>query len=114
MMDLRTALTNKGSGEVESHIQSGTCVLPRACDRRAKAELAVETALEELFGFTVRTIVRTPAQLDELSSYGVGLQASLEGVVRCYVTFLKTDRDDELITAMNAWGVPGTGARPRP
>jgi uncharacterized protein (DUF1697 family) len=110
MADLRAGLSLNGFGEIESHIQSGNLRFTSSLRSAAKAELAVETALEELFGFTVRTIVRTPAQLGELSSYGASLQAPLEGEVRRYVTFLKEDPDDELVATMNGWDVPGERA----
>jgi uncharacterized protein (DUF1697 family) len=73
-------------------------------------EISIETALEELCGFTVRTIVRTPAQLGALASYGAGLTAPLEGEVRRYVAFLKEDPDDEFLKMMNGWDVAGERA----
>ena len=110
MADLRAGLSHKGFGDIESHIQSGNLRLTSSLRSVAKAELALESALEELCGFTVRTIVRTPAQLGELSSYGAGLEAPLEGEVRRYVTFLKADPDDELVATMNGWDVAGERA----
>jgi uncharacterized protein (DUF1697 family) len=110
MADLRADLSHKGFGDVESHIQSGNLRFTSTLRSAAKAELAVETALEELCGFTVRTILRTPAQLGELSSYGAGLEAPLEGEVRRYVTFLKEHPDEELVAMMNGWDVPGERA----
>jgi uncharacterized protein (DUF1697 family) len=113
MADLRAGLSHKGFGEVESHIQSGNLCFASRLRSAAKVELALETALEELCGFTVRTIVRTPAQLGELSSYGAGLQAPLEGEVRRYVTFLKEEPDDQLVAMMNGWDVAGERAQIR-
>jgi uncharacterized protein (DUF1697 family) len=110
MANLRTGLSDKGFGDVESHIQSGNLRFTSSLRSAAKAELALEAALEELCGFTVRAIVRTPAQLGELSSYGAGLQAPLEGEVRRYVTFLKEDPDDDFLAMMNGWDVPGERA----
>jgi uncharacterized protein (DUF1697 family) len=110
MEDLRRALSHKGLGEIESHIQSGNLRFTSSVRSAAKAELAVETAMEELCGFTVRTIVRTPAQLGELASYGAGLEAPLEGDVRRYVTFLKEDPDGDLVSMMNGWDVEGERA----
>jgi uncharacterized protein (DUF1697 family) len=109
MAALRTALSDKGFGDTESHIQSGNVRLTSTLRSAAAVELALETALEEICGFTVRTIVRTPAQLGELTAYGAGLVAPLEGARR-YVTFLKTDPDNELRTAMDGWDVPGERA----
>jgi uncharacterized protein (DUF1697 family) len=113
MADLRTGLSHKGFGQIESHIQSGNLRFTSSLRSAAKAELAIETALEELCGFTVSTIVRTPAQLGELSSYGAGLVSPLEGDVRRYVTFLKEDPDVELVTLMNGWDVAGERAHVR-
>jgi uncharacterized protein (DUF1697 family) len=110
MADLRAGLSHKGFGEIESHIQSGNLRFRSSLRSGAAVEQAVETALEELCGFTVRTIVRTPAQLGELTSYGAGLTSPLEGDVRRYVTFLKEDPDDERITTMNGWDLAGERA----
>jgi len=110
MVDLRAALSHKGFGDVESHIQSGNIRFTSSLRSAAKVEAAVEAALEELCGFTVRTIVRTPSQLGELTAYGAGLAAPLEGEVRRYVTFLKEDPDDELVAMMNGWDVVGERA----
>lgn len=110
MADLRTGLTDRGLGEVESHIQSGNLRFTSSLRSSRAVELAVETALEELCGFTVTTIVRTPVQLGELTSYGSGLEAPLKGDLRRYVTFLKEDPDDELVAMMNGWDVAGERA----
>jgi len=110
MADLRAGLSHKGFGEVESYIQSGNLRFTSSLRSGAAVELAVETALEELCGFTVRTIVRTPAQLGELTSYGVGLAVPLEGELRRYVSFLKEDPDDAFVATMNGWDVAGERA----
>ena len=114
MADLRTDLSSKGFGDVESYIQSGNLRLTSSMRSVAKVELAVETALEEVCGFTVSAIVRTPAQLGALTSYGMSLEAPLEpseeGAVRRYVTFLKRDPDDGFIARMNGWDIGGERA----
>jgi len=113
MADLRTGLSRKGFGDVESHIQSGNLRFTSSLRSTAEVEVALETALEEVCGFTVRSIVRTPAQLGELTSYGAGLEVPLEGEVRRYVTFLKGDPADELVAMMNGWNVAGERAQVR-
>jgi uncharacterized protein (DUF1697 family) len=110
MADLRAGLSHKGFSEIESHIQSGNLRLTSSLQSAAAVEQAVETALQELCGFTVRTIVRTPAQLGELTSYGAGLTSPLEGEVRRYVTFLKEDPDDRFVTTINSWDLAGERA----
>jgi len=110
MADLRTGLSDKGFGDVESHIQSGNLRITSTLRSAAAVELSLETALEELCGFTVTAIVRTPVQLGEVASYGAGLESPLEGEVRRYVTFLKESPDDELVTTMHGWDVPGERA----
>jgi uncharacterized protein (DUF1697 family) len=110
MADLRAGLSHMGFGEVESHIQSGNLRFTSSLRSAAQVEVAVETALQEVCGFTVKTIVRTPAQLGELTSYGAGLTSPLEGEVRRYVTFLKADPDDERVATMNRWDLPGERA----
>jgi len=110
MADLRAGLTHKGFGEVESYIQSGNLRFTSSLRPVAAVERAVEDALEQLCGFTVRSIVRTPAQLGELTSYGASLAAPLEGEVRRYVTFLKEDPDVGFTARMNGWDVAGERA----
>jgi len=110
MAGLRAGLTHQGFGDVESYIQSGNLRLTSPLTSAAEVETALETALELLCGFTVRTVVRTPVQLGELTSYGMGLAAPLEGEVRRYVTFLKDDPKDSFIAAMNGWDVAGERA----
>ena len=110
MVDLRTGLSDMGFADVESHIQSGNLRFTSSLRSAAKVERAVETALEELCGFTVRTIVRTPAQLGEITSYGAGLAAPLDGEVRRYVTFLKEAPSDGFVVLVNGWDVVGERA----
>ena len=110
MADLQAGLLPKGFGEVESYIQSGNLRFTSSLQSTAEVELALERALLELCGFTVRTLVRTPVQLGELSLYGAGLAAPLDGKPRRYVTFLKNDPDDDFTAAMNGWDVAGERA----
>jgi uncharacterized protein (DUF1697 family) len=110
MADLRAGLSDKGFGDVESHIQSGNLRFTSGLRSAAKVELSIEAALQELCGFTVRTIVRTPAQLRDVASYGAGIEAPLEGEARRYVTFLKDDPTNEFVERMNGWDVPGERA----
>lgn len=110
MADLRAGLNHKGFGEVESYIQSGNLRFTSSLQSANEVELALGTALEELCGFTVRTIVRTPAQLGELASYGAGLAAPWEGEARRYVTFLAEDPDADFVAMMNGWDVAGERA----
>lgn len=110
MTDLRAGLSDKGFGDVESHIQSGNLRFTSGVRSAAKVESAVETALAELCGFTVSTIVRTPAQLAELTAYGMALAPPLDGEVRRYVTFLKEDPVEGFISLMNGWDVRGERA----
>jgi uncharacterized protein (DUF1697 family) len=110
MADVRAALCDKGFGEVESYIQSGNLRFTSSLRSPASVETAVETALEELCGFTVRTIVRSPTQLGELTAYGMGLEAPLEGEVRRYVSFLKEVPDKAFVATMDGWDVAGERA----
>ncbi|MEP7017504.1 MAG: DUF1697 domain-containing protein [Actinomycetota bacterium] len=113
MADLRAGLSHQGFGDVESHIQSGNLRFTSSLRSAAKVELAVEAALEDLCGFTVRTIVRTPSKLGQLTSYGEGLKAPMEGDGRRYVTFLKDDPDDAFVAIMNNWDIDGERAHVR-
>ena len=110
MADLRAGLSDRAYGDVESYIQSGNLRLTSRLRSAAKVELAVEAAIEELCGFTVRTIVRTPEQVGELASYGAGLTAPYDGDTRRYVTFLKKDPDAELLALLKGWDAAGERA----
>lgn len=111
MADLRTGLSHKGFGDVESYIQSGNLRFTSSLRSAAKVELVLEAVLEELCGFTVRAIVRTPEQLAEVASHGTGLEVPPGAKVRRYVTFLKEEPDDGLVTMMNGWDVAGERAQ---
>jgi uncharacterized protein (DUF1697 family) len=110
MADVRAGLAPQGFGEVESYIQSGNLRFTSSLRSAGEVEGALETALEQLCGFTVRTIVRTPAQVGELTAYGEGLATPLEGEPRRYVTFLKNDPEEGFIAAMDGWDVAGERA----
>jgi uncharacterized protein (DUF1697 family) len=110
MADLRAGLTHKGFNDVESYIQSGNLRFTSNLGSTTEVETAMETALEQLCRFTVRTIVRTPGQLGELTSYGKSLTAPLKGEVRRYVTFLKGEPGDDFIAMMNGWDIEGERA----
>ena len=110
MVDLRAGLSHLGFGDVESQIQSGNLRFRSSLRSAARVEMAVEVALQDLCGFTVRTIVRTPAQLSGLTAYGAGLKTPTEGDVRRDVTFLKDDPDDAFVAAMNGWDIAGEWA----
>lgn len=111
MADLREGLTHKGFNDVESYIQSGNLRFTSSLASTPEVETAMEKALEQLCGFTVRTIVRTPGQLGELTSYGKGLAAPLKGEVRRYVTFLKGDPGADFVAMMNGWDLEGERAQ---
>ncbi|MEO6143421.1 MAG: DUF1697 domain-containing protein [Dermatophilaceae bacterium] len=113
MVDLRTGLSDRGFGDSESYIQSGNLRFTSTLRSTAKLELAVEAALQEICGFTVKTVVRTPAQLGELTSYGQSLEAPLKGEVRRYVAFLKADPDADFLAMMDGWDVAGERAHVR-
>ena len=68
MSTLRAGLVNRGLGEVESYIQSGNLRFFSNLRSAAEVELAFETALKELCGFTVTTIIRTLVHVRELTS----------------------------------------------
>jgi uncharacterized protein (DUF1697 family) len=110
MADLRAGLVRSGFGGVESYIQSGNLRFTSRLASVPEVELAFESALAELCGFTVATIVRTPVQLRELTSYGAALATPLEAEGRRYVTLLKEDPGRELTDTLNSWEVVGERA----
>jgi uncharacterized protein (DUF1697 family) len=111
MTDLRAGLIHKGFNDVESYIQSGNLRFTSNLASTTEVETAMEAALEQLCGFTVRTIVRTPGQLGELTIYGKSLAAPLEGEVRRYVTFLQREPGVDFVATMNGWGIEGERAQ---
>lgn len=110
MADLRAGLSHEGFDEVQSYIQSGNLRLTSSHESASAVEAGLEAALRELCGFTVSTIVRTPAQLGELTAYGTGLKNPLNEEARRYVTFLKDDPDDDFAAVFNGWDVAGERA----
>ena len=110
MADLRAGLVPEGFNDVESYIQSGNLRFASSLPSAADVGPALETALGGLCGFTVRAIIRTPAQLVELTSYGLGLACPLPGEARRYVTFLADDPSQDYAASMNGWDVPGERA----
>lgn len=110
MADLRAGLGHKGFVEVESHIQSGNLRFTSHLPSAAEVGQALETAAEDVCGFTVRSIIRTPVQLAELTSYGAGLAPPLDGEARRYVSFLAEVPDDDFRAAINGWDVAGERA----
>jgi len=110
MADLRAGLVRQGLSEVETYIQSGNLRLTSSLQASSEVEAELESMLKELCGFTVSTMVRTPAQLSKLASYGADLAAPLEGEVRRYVTFLKEDPDDDFTATFDGWDIPGERA----
>jgi uncharacterized protein (DUF1697 family) len=110
MADLRAGLVRKGLAEVETYIQTGNLRLTSSLKAASDVEAELESMLKDLCGFTVSTIVRTPAQLGELASYGAGLASPLEGDVRRYVTFLKEDPDADFGATFDGWDIPGERA----
>jgi uncharacterized protein (DUF1697 family) len=109
MAHLRAGLVTAGFQDVESYIQSGNLRLTSDLQATELAP-ALEAALQELCGFTVRAIVRTPGQLAALTAYGAALAAPLEEETRRYVTFLAEDPPGDLVTMMNGWDIAGERA----
>lgn len=110
MADLRAGLTSKGFNEVESYIQSGNLRLASSVQPAGELATALETSLQEVCGFTVRAVIRTPGQLAELTEYGAGLTPPLQGEVRRYVTLLRAAPADDFTARMNGWDVAGERA----
>lgn len=65
MADLRELLERDGYEEVRTHLQSGNVVLSSPLSPR-KLEAALERLLRKRFGFEVRVLVRTRAELKKV------------------------------------------------
>ncbi len=62
MADLRELLESEGYEDVRTHLQSGNVLLSSTLSAR-RLETAVERSVEKRFGFDVRVLVRTFAEL---------------------------------------------------
>ena len=84
---LRAVLTTRGFDNVETLIASGN-VLFRAPGRSdAALERTIEATLEQAFGFTVTTMVRSAAEMQKIAArepFGA------TGEARIHIAFLKT------------------------
>ena len=65
MSDLRELLESDGYEDVRTHLQSGNVVLSSPLSPR-KLEVALERLLRKQFGFEVRVLVRTRAELKKV------------------------------------------------
>lgn len=110
MAQLRAALSGKGFGEVQSHIQSGNLLVTTPMCSPGKVELALEAALQEAAGFTVATMVRTPQQLRALTTELDGIPALLPEPGRRYVSFAKGPISGEAAQRVDGWDEPGERA----
>src|SRR5215204_1854020 len=62
MADLRELLESEGYEDVRTHLQSGNVLLSSTLSPR-RLETAVQRSVEKRFGFDVRVLVRTRAEL---------------------------------------------------
>jgi uncharacterized protein (DUF1697 family) len=63
MADLRAALEAAGHEDAATYVQSGNVVLTAPKQATARLERALETTIEEAFGFPVDVMVRTEPEL---------------------------------------------------
>lgn len=100
--DLRKALVGAGYTDVETHIQTGNIKVTTPMRSRAK----VEAALEDLFladrGFTVVTMVFSPAELSRIAADADELVEQRPVEYAQYVSVLKTEPTAQATAALEA------------
>jgi uncharacterized protein (DUF1697 family) len=88
MSDLRELLEGAGYEDVRTHLQSGNIVLSSPLSPR-RLETALERLLRKRFGFDVRVLVRTRAELKKVVDRDPLGEVATNGS-RYLVTFLST------------------------
>lgn len=107
MADLRDCLSEAGYLDVQTHIQTGNVRVSTPMRSTAKLESALEQTIEEQFGFEVPTLVRTPAELEEVVAAGAQLTSPVPGEPRRFVNFMRTAPSAEVVEQLHAWESPG-------
>jgi uncharacterized protein (DUF1697 family) len=111
MADLRDWLADAGCADVETYIQTGNVRLSTTLRSRAKVERTVEDLLADRCGFEVPAMALTPRELTSVYDEAAGLTAPLDGELRQYVTFLKSEPAAEAAAEIDAWDHDGERAR---
>jgi uncharacterized protein (DUF1697 family) len=86
MADLRTAFVDMGHGDVRTYIQSGN-VLFTTSSSPTTLPTRIERELQTRFGFEIKVVVRTSAQLDAVIGHNPLLSEGREPA-KLHVTFL--------------------------
>lgn len=107
MERLRELLSDKGFGDVATHIQSGNVRFDTTLRSRPKIVAALESAMEAEFGFPVPVVLRSPAQLDEIVSAATRFDDPIPGVERRYVTLCAETPSAEAARTLDEWDADG-------
>ena len=105
MPRLREILTDRGYGEVITHLNSGNVLLDSPL---AEAELAedVSVAIEQEFGFAVPVVVRTASELAAVVTHDP-FEGTATDLSRYSVTFLPETPAADLVAALPPVEGPG-------
>lgn len=109
--ELRTALTDAGFEEVETHIQSGNVLFHTNLRSRRKVVAALEQTMLEDRGFAVPVVLLTPTELSAAHAEALAFQAEYAATgdepSGHYLTLLATPPEAELAAAVEALSRPG-------
>jgi uncharacterized protein (DUF1697 family) len=95
MARLKEMFESIGATEVRTHINSGNVIFEHKHARK-RLRAAIESLIEDTFGFPVRIVLR---DLEEVKSLAKAIPASWkeDSTMRCYVIFLWEEVDDPSI-----------------
>ncbi|MCW2786422.1 MAG: hypothetical protein JWP74_2939 [Marmoricola sp.] len=100
--DLRSVLTGAGYGDVATYIQTGNIRITSPIRSRAKIETELETLFLADRGFTVSTIVLSPAELRQVTADADELATSVGFEYGQYVSLLKDEPNAAATEAIEA------------
>ena len=102
------ACERAGCTEVETYINSGNVRVTTSLRSRREVEAALEGAFEAEAGFSVPTIVLTPAELTAVAAYAVEIGRGHGG--RQYVSLLKETPPAAAVKTLDGLGQDGERA----
>ena len=108
MTRVQDTLACAGFTGVETYLATGNVRVETPRRSRATVEKEIEEALGAGAGFAVPTIVVSPQELRALHTEAVALDVPAQ---RRYLTLLKEEPPAEAAARLDAWDVPGEGAK---
>ena len=103
MTDLRAAFVDMGQRDVRTFIQSGNVLFTTSSSATSLGPV-IEGALEARFGFEIKVVVRTGAQLRSLVGHNPLLSGGREPA-KLHVTFLGAKPDPSRLAGLDSRGL---------